>query len=83
MVHELFYKMPPSLLPAVVQQVAEFVLGLSSAQGAMDAGALVMASAEMLPDTAMELIMNPAIKLLQEDADTLKGAGPIFCSAST
>lgn len=73
MVHELFYKMPPSLLPAVVQQVADFVLGLSSAQGTMDAGAFVMTSAEMLPGSAIEVIMTPVIKLLREDAETLKG----------
>jgi hypothetical protein len=73
MVHELFYKMPRSLLPAVVQQVADFVLGLSSAQGAMDAAALVMTSAELLPDTAVELIMNPVMRMLREDADTLQG----------
>ena len=77
MVHELFYEMPPSLLPAAVQQVADFVLGLSSAQGTMDAGALVMTSAEVLPDTAIQFIMNPAIKMLREDAGTLKGARPL------
>jgi hypothetical protein len=73
MVHELFYKMPRSLLPAVVKQVADFVLGLSSAQGTMDTGALVMTAAELLPDTAIELIMNPVMRMLREDAETLQG----------
>lgn len=81
MVHELFYKMPRSLLPSVVPQVAEFVLGLSSAQGAMDAGTFVMASAELLPDATIQSILTPVVNLLRDDAKALRGVPVVPTSA--
>jgi hypothetical protein len=76
MVHELFSKMPSSLVPAAVEQVANFALGLTTASSAMDTGAFIMTAADVLPAAAIELIMAPVLRILQEDAATLKGTVP-------
>lgn len=70
---EMFQKIPEEQLLDTAQHIAAYALGLSEPQPAFDAGPLIEAAVLTFPNAALSSMLEPVLKLIEEDVQSLAG----------
>eukprot|EP00892_Ulva_mutabilis_P003225 jgi/Ulvmu1/12903/UM098_0091.1 len=71
--HEIFQKIPEAQLLGSAKQIATYVLALSEPQPAFDAGHVIEAATVAFPNAACSMMLDPVLKLIEEDVENLAG----------
>lgn len=71
---EIFQKVPEENMLAAMKQISSYALGLSEPQPAFDAGPLIEAASGAFPSAACSAMLEPILKLIEEDVQHLEGA---------
>ena len=74
MVRELFRKMPHEVALVALHKVRDFALSATEPQQAADAMHIVAAACRRCRDESQEALLQPLLRLIEEDAQGLQGA---------
>jgi hypothetical protein len=74
MVVELFRKMPQDVAQTALAKLRNFAMAVTEPQQASDALHVVSSAARRCPEAAERLLLQPLLRMIEEDAASLQGA---------
>ena len=74
LVSELFRKMPRDVALVALHKVRDFAMSATEPQQATDALLIVGAASRRCPDEADRALLQPLLRMVEEDAQGLQGA---------